>query len=234
MNRTDRLYALVEELRAVAPRPRSATWLARRFEVSVRTVERDLDALRQSGVPIWTVPGRTGGYTLDKDHTLPPLALSPAEALAVTLALRDSAGSPFAEAARSAAQKVLATLPADVRGRERALEERMFEVGEQVPQHPHARTVAAAVEHGRLLNLRYTDRQGTTTERNVEPLGFLRAGRRWYLVAHCRLRRDIRGFLMEQIEHAEMLLERIPPRDRTALQQELARVDARAIGADVT
>lgn len=45
MNRTDRLYALVEELRAVSPRRRSARWLAERFEVSVRTVERDLSAL---------------------------------------------------------------------------------------------------------------------------------------------------------------------------------------------
>ncbi|GAA3354363.1 HTH domain-containing protein [Saccharopolyspora gregorii] len=53
MNRTDRLYALVEELRAVAPRPRSAGWLAKRFEVSTRTVERDIAALQQSGVPIW-------------------------------------------------------------------------------------------------------------------------------------------------------------------------------------
>ena len=45
MNRTDRLYALVEELRAVSPPRRSARWLAERFEVSVRTVERDLSAL---------------------------------------------------------------------------------------------------------------------------------------------------------------------------------------------
>jgi predicted DNA-binding transcriptional regulator YafY len=61
MNRTDRLYALVEELRVVSPRSRSATWLATRFEVSVRTIERDLDALRETGVPIWAEPGRTGG-----------------------------------------------------------------------------------------------------------------------------------------------------------------------------
>ncbi|MEV6493234.1 HTH domain-containing protein, partial [Actinoplanes sp. NPDC051633] len=49
MNRTDRLYAIVEELRAVAPRPRSARWLAERFEVSVRTVERECGAVGQGG-----------------------------------------------------------------------------------------------------------------------------------------------------------------------------------------
>src|SRR5947209_15288462 len=87
MNRTDRLYALVEELRAVAPRPRSARWLADRFEVSSRTVERDIGALQQAGVPIYAEPGRTGGYTLDKTHTLPPVNVSPAEAVAIAVAL---------------------------------------------------------------------------------------------------------------------------------------------------
>jgi predicted DNA-binding transcriptional regulator YafY len=56
VNRANRLYALVEEPRAVAPRPRSARWLAGRFEVSVRTVERDISALQQSGVPIYAQP----------------------------------------------------------------------------------------------------------------------------------------------------------------------------------
>jgi predicted DNA-binding transcriptional regulator YafY len=225
------LYALVEELRAVAPRPRSAAWLAKRFEVSVRTVERDLDALRQSGVPIWSEAGRTGGYALDKDRTLPPLTLTPAEALAVTLALRDNAGSPFAEAARSAAQKVLAALPGDVRRREQALEARLFDTGEPAPAHPFARVIAAGVEHGRVLDLHYTDRHGATTERAVEPLGLLRAdGSRWYLVAHCRLRDALRGFALTQITRAEVLAEPVPHRDGTALGAELARLDARAIG----
>src|SRR6266498_1578454 len=73
MNRTDRLYALVEELRATAPRARAARRLAERFEVSVRTIERDILALQQAGVPIWATPGPGGGYTIDPAHTLPPL-----------------------------------------------------------------------------------------------------------------------------------------------------------------
>ena len=92
MNRTDRLYALVEELRAVASRPRSARWLAGRFEVCVRTVERDISALQQSGVPIYAEPGRTGGYCLDKARTLPPVNLTPGEAVAMAVALRRAPG----------------------------------------------------------------------------------------------------------------------------------------------
>lgn len=72
VNRTDRLYGLVEELRAASPRPRSARRLADRFEVSVRTIERDLAALQQSGLPIWAEPGRTGGYVIDASATMRP------------------------------------------------------------------------------------------------------------------------------------------------------------------
>src|SRR5687768_8226980 len=98
MNRTDRLYAMVEELRARAPRLMRAAELAARFEVSIRTVERDLLALQAAGVPIWAQPGPGGGYGLNTDTTLPPLNLTSAEATALATAR----AMPFAEAGRSA------------------------------------------------------------------------------------------------------------------------------------
>ncbi|MBA3450497.1 MAG: HTH domain-containing protein, partial [Chloroflexia bacterium] len=87
MNRTDRLYALVEELRARAPRTMRAAELGARFEVSTRTIERDLLALQEAGVPIWSRPGPGGGYGLNADTTLPPLNLTPAEAAALATAV---------------------------------------------------------------------------------------------------------------------------------------------------
>src|SRR6266511_3016969 len=63
MNRTDRLYALVEELRATAPRARAARRLAERFEVSVRTIEREILALQQAGVAM-SATGRSGAADL--------------------------------------------------------------------------------------------------------------------------------------------------------------------------
>ena len=82
MNRTDRLDALAEELRVSAPGARSAQRLAERFEVAVRTIQRDILALQEAGVPIWATPGPGGGYTIDPGHTLPPLNLTPAESAA--------------------------------------------------------------------------------------------------------------------------------------------------------
>lgn len=109
MNRTDRLYALVEELRAVAPRPRSARQLAERYEVSTRTIERDILALQESGVPIYAETGRRGGYAIDKTLTLPPLNFTAAEMVAIAVSLAREENTPFAAATRSALRKVLAS-----------------------------------------------------------------------------------------------------------------------------
>jgi predicted DNA-binding transcriptional regulator YafY len=112
VNRTDRLYALVEELRAVAPRPRSARQLASRYEVSTRTIERDILALQESGVPIYAETGRCGGYVLDKALTLPPLNFTAAEMVAMAVSLARAEATPFAAALRSAQRKILAAASA--------------------------------------------------------------------------------------------------------------------------
>lgn len=111
MNRTDRLYALVEELRAAGRRGRTARQLATRFEVSVRTVERDLDALGQAGLPLATKQGRGGGYSLDRSVSLPPLNFTAREAAAVAVALSLSEHVLFSRDARSALHKIAAAMP---------------------------------------------------------------------------------------------------------------------------
>jgi predicted DNA-binding transcriptional regulator YafY len=217
MNRTDRLYALVEELRAAAPRPRSARTLARRFEVSVRTIERDLAALQQSGVPLYAEPGRTGGYVLDKERTLPPLAITPAEATALAVGLRALADTPFAADARSALHKVLAVMPehervaaADLTGRVRLLVHPSAERPPSSPTVPGPVREALAV--GRVLRLEYADIAGAVTGRAVEPLGFLAGTDHWYLLAWCRLRSGVRCFRLDRIREAVVLDERAPSR----------------------
>jgi predicted DNA-binding transcriptional regulator YafY len=199
MNRTDRLYALVEELRAVAPRPRSARWLAHRFEVSARTVERDISALQQSGTPIYAEPGRTGGYCLDKARTLPPVNLTPAEAVAMALALRRLDGTPFRETAGTALRKLVAAMQADDAAAARDLAGRvhLLQPGGPVPAIP--RPVADAVAERRVLRIRYADKSGAATTREVEPLAYLGGRDHWYLLAWCRLRDGVRAFRTDRI-----------------------------------
>ena len=207
MNRTDRLYALVEELRAVAPRPRSARWLAGKFEVSSRTIERDLSALQLSGVPIWAEPGRTGGYCLDPAHTLAPLNFTVDEALAVMIALGTLGTSPFNDAATSALRKVVAVTD-DRSLRETAdLAARIHLLGEHRP-HEAPPELADALRTGHVLQIAYIDRNGTATLRDVEPMGFVGKGSDWYLIAWCRLRDALRAFRGDRITEANPLSER--------------------------
>jgi predicted DNA-binding transcriptional regulator YafY len=211
MNRTDRLYGIVEELRAAAPLRRSARQLAERYEVSMRTIERDISALQQVGVPIYADTGRRGGYAIDPTMTLPPLNFTPAEAVAVSLALRRAAGSPFARAAGSALRKIMTAMPASEAAAARELAGRVGFLASAVPvATPLIVEDALAARH--VLRLRYVDKHGGATERDVEPVMFLAGTEAWYLVAWCRLRDELRAFRLDRIVEARDTGEPVPAR----------------------
>lgn len=212
MNRTDRLYALVEELRAVAPRPRSARWLAGRFEVSVRTVERDINALQQSGVPIYAEPGRTGGCCLDKARTLPPVNLTPSEAVAMAVALRRLEGTPFQVTAGSALRKLIAAMQADDAAAARDLAGRIHLLSDAGSKPSMPRMVADTLSTDRVLRIGYGDREGAATMREIEPLGYVGKETHWYLVAWCRLRDALRAFRVDRISSVSVTAEVPAPR----------------------
>jgi predicted DNA-binding transcriptional regulator YafY len=212
VNRTDRLYALVEELRAAAPRRRSVRWLASRFEVSARTIERDLSALQQSGLPIWADAGRLGGYTIDASATLAPLALTTAEALAVIVALGAQARGPFRGDAATALRKIVAVMPEQDARRARVLAARYHFLEDASPAPSGPPELFDAVKEGRVLRLTYRSADGAVTERDVEPLGYISRDGAWYLVAWCRLRDGVRAFRADRAITASLTDERPPPR----------------------
>lgn len=214
MNRTDRLYALVEDLRAAAPGRRTAREMAARFEVSVRTIERDIAALQQSGVPIYADVGRAGGYTIDKRMSLPPLNFSPTEAVAVAVALGRMRGTPFAAAGSVALGKILAAMSQDSASaaREFAGRVRLLEAEEQPERPAFAELVRTAIMRQRVLAISYADHSGALTKRAVEPMKLLWGDEGWYLVGWCRLRDEARTFRLDRIKAAELTEFDIPPR----------------------
>jgi predicted DNA-binding transcriptional regulator YafY len=214
VNRTDRLYAIVEELRACAPRRVSARQLAARFEVSARTVERDISALQQAGVPIYADVGRTGGYTIDKSRTLPPLNFTPAEAVAVAITLSRAEGSPYSRSARTALHKILAAMSAGDGMAAHELADRIRFLSPAEPDEPASvpAVLEEAVAARRVVRIGYVDRSGTVTERAVEPVSFTAGSRSWYFLGWCRLRGEGRVFRTDRIRHAVLLEETAPHR----------------------
>ena len=214
VNRTDRLYALVEELRACAPRRRSARELASLYEVSARTIERDIGALQQAGVPIYADAGRSGGYTVDKSLTLPPLNFSPAEAVALAVALGRVSVGPFEGAARSAVRKIVAAMsePNVIAARDLARRVRLLEPAAVPETVAVPSVIEQAIVARRVLRICYLDRDGNLTERDVEPIVFMAGPGGWYLVGWCRVRGAARCFRVDRIQQAEVTGVTAPPR----------------------
>ncbi|MGE5134909.1 MAG: helix-turn-helix transcriptional regulator [Gemmatimonadota bacterium] len=251
MNRTDRLYALVEELRAVAPRPRSARQLAARYEVSTRTIERDILALQESGVPVYAETGRRGGYVLDRARTLPPLNFTAAEMMAMAVSLAAAETTPFAAALRSALRKVLAAAPAAETAQAAQLMDRVRLIGGEHPRQYAGAAARAAVKrarHGaaqpkpavplmlqeaiiarRVLRIGYRDRNEAVTTREVEPVAFAGMADHWYLVAWCRLRKGARAFRLDRIQAAADTGEPAPHRSFSDLKVDIPDALVRSV-----
>lgn len=224
MNRTDRLYALVEELRARAPRTMRAAELAARFEVTIRTIERDLLALQEAGVPIWARTGPGGGYGLNAETTLPPLNLTPAEAAALATALAATHAMPFAEAGRSALQKLAAVMAAAPRQSAAKLVSQIRVTQAQDPGGsggPVLRVIEQALLDAVAVELSYRDLQGHATVRVVEPAGLFGLSTGWFLAAWCRLRQAPRSFRLDRMSRATLTREPITPRSLDAMLPEL-------------
>jgi len=217
MNRTDRLYAIVEELRARAPRSMKVADLAERFEVSERTIERDVLALQEAGVPIWSQRGPRGGYAVDPRRTLPPLNLTAEEAVALATALAAAGAMPFAEAARTARMKLGAVMASVEAAQAAAISKRIRVAPRSRADAKLVRTIEEGVVRGRVLELDYEDRLGTQTQRRVEAHGLFSSQHGWYLIAWCRIRDGGRIFRLDRIRRATLTDERIPDRDLDAV-----------------
>jgi predicted DNA-binding transcriptional regulator YafY len=178
--------------------------LADRLGVTVRTLRRDVQRLRDLDYPVHSVRGAAGGYRLGRGQALPPLLLDDDEAVAVVVSLRSAASQTVAglsEASVSALAKLDQVLPARLRERMAALQEAMVAVtgpGPVVDPSQLAALAAACRRHQR-LRLRYRDRSGSDSSRIVEPHRLVSAGYRWYLMAFDVGRADWRTFRVDRI-----------------------------------
>ena len=234
MNRTDRLVAMVMHLQG--RRLVRAEDMAAHFEVSVRTIYRDIAALGEAGVPI---AGEAGvGYSLVKGYHLPPVMLTADEAAALFVGgemVRRFTDASLSAATDAALDKLRAVLPRDRQDHVERLARQTVVLGRRgdIKTDPSAQPWLLAVQRGvaqrRVLRLAYRGAgRVEETGRDVEPLGVVFYGGAWYLVAWCRLRKDVRHFRTDRIARLEMLPETIPARPDFSLTKHLEEERDRA------
>lgn len=230
MRRAERLYALVDLLRG-SRRPLSAARLSEEFEVSKRTIERDIQSLQLAGVPIYANHGVTGGYSILREHSLPPLNLTVPESLAVLAGLALLETSPYGAAARRARAKVLAISREDqLTPIDEALAS-IFVIDSHSPSEAAISLIPEAIAARQVVRLGYRSEDGKTlTTRDVEAMGLLRGGDAWMFVGWCRLREGIRGFQLDRIRHLDLTGEVFPERDPAVLDADLSRWRTRRLG----
>jgi predicted DNA-binding transcriptional regulator YafY len=204
VKRAERLHALSEMLRRHGSRGCSAERLAREFGVSVRTVKRDLAALENSGAPVWSRPGPGGGYGLAVGTSLPPVSLSSAQAVALMAAVSAAPDAPYADLAAAGIHKILDVLDPRTRARADELADRVWVNAVPSPSRTIRSALEEAMAEQRVIRIRYTSRNGTTTTRDVEPVLFASMNGQWYLVGWCRLRNAMRWFTVSRIERASV------------------------------
>lgn len=230
MNRTDRLLAIMLELRTCDFC--RAEDLAEKFETCKRTIYRDMQALSESGVPLMAVPGK--GYSLMEGYFLPPVHLKPEEAMTLLLGsgyIEQNLDREFQQHARTAQEKLEAVLPASqqeevIRFKEtvRFLPSTFFPKAQAYTDYENKLiSLRVAIMEKRAVSFGYRKKfeqnHLQSGRRTVHPYGLVNISGIWYLLAYCLLRKDIRHFRLERMDELRCKAETFEKPDGFELQK---------------
>ncbi|MBV1900314.1 MAG: YafY family transcriptional regulator [Kordiimonadaceae bacterium] len=223
MRRSDRLFQIVNYLqgRRIAV---TASDIAHEFDVSVRTVYRDIQDLILTGVPI---SGEAGvGYLMARNHCLPPMTLEVGEleTLMLGAAMVNSwTDATMAKSARSLVNKLKSVL--SDKDRDIFAGTALFAPYStmQIPWTVDFSAMRTAIRDKRKVKLNYADEKGDLTNRTIRPLSLSFFGPTWLLLGWCELRKDHRHFRLDRIQEAETLEDVFIDTPETSLRHYLQR-----------
>ncbi len=214
--RLSRLTAILTQLQT--KRLTTATSLADKFSVSLRTIYRDIRALEQAGVPILTEDGK--GYTLMEGYKIPPVMFSESQANALILAeqlVLKNKDSSFIRDYTEAIDKIKAVLKQADKDKANLLADRTrFE--QNIKRERNSDNISQlqqALTNFYLLEIDYTNEKNKTTRRTVEPFALISTTENWLLIAWCRLRKEFRFFRLDRMKKLTTLSEKFTPHKMT-------------------
>ncbi len=195
------LYYLLDKGSATAPK------LAERFEVSIRTIYRDIDALSSAGIPVYTETGRNGGIYLLKDFVLNKTVLSNQEKQEILSALQGlNVISGSYEKDTLEKLSALFDVPSA-----NWLEVDFSRWGDKPADNQKFEQLKTAVIHHRPVQIFYADSYGNGCERVILPLKLYYKSKDWYVKAYCTLKQAFLLFKCNRILKWELLEEHFPP-----------------------
>lgn len=207
MNRIDRLNAILIQLQS--KRIVKAQEIADRFEISLRTVYRDIRALEEAGIPIGAEAGI--GYFLQESYHLPPVMFTSEEASALLFGeklIEKMSDHKIKSDFCSALYKIKAILKPSEKDYLEKLHERVavYNLNSMGDRYHQLRLfeIQDALVNKRVLRIKYEARYaGEAVWREVEPIGLCNYSSRWHLFAWCQLRQDYRDFRLDRIEELQ-------------------------------
>jgi predicted DNA-binding transcriptional regulator YafY len=222
MNRIDRLTGMILLLQG--QRVITAEQIAAHYEISVRTVYRDLSALGEAGVPIIAEAGV--GYSLMRGYHMPPVMFTADEAAALFMSgeVTDQvADDSLRQSLRSALLKVRSVLPQEKKDYLHQLRDKVgvwFRRSGDEMRRESLMPIQDAIVRRRCLRIGYnTANRGAITDRVVEPLGLVFYTRQWHLIAWCQLRGEVRDFRLDRMGFWEVLDERCREREEFSVKE---------------
>lgn len=205
MNRIDRLHAILTHLQS--KKKVTAQEIADRFNISLRTVYRDVKALDESGVPVIGEAG--SGYTVMEGYRLPPVMFTQEEA--VSLMLGSKLAAQFTDRSvqkqfESALFKIKAVLRSSDKEHVDNLTEHIAVFSSRKPEEENGSpqylaVLQKAIVDKKIVTIRYlANYSEDVTERSIEPIGLCYYGSAWHLIAWCRLRKGYRDFRINRMK----------------------------------
>ena len=215
VNRLSRLTAILIQFQT--KRIVTASELSQKFQVSKRTIHRDIKALEKAGVPILTEEGK--GYRIMEGYKVPPIMLTEKQANALILAeqlVLKNKDASFVKDYLEAIDKIKSILKYNIKDKANLLANRtqFNQIRNQERNSNNLSDLQNALTNYKLVKIGYINKEGNASKRLIEPFAILSA-ENWYLVAWCRLREEFRFFRLDRIQKMDVLSENFEPHNLT-------------------
>ncbi|QQK80076.1 YafY family transcriptional regulator [Salicibibacter cibi] len=204
----DRLLGITMEL--LTNKRVTASELASRFEVSVRTIYRDIELINQSGIPVASFSGTDGGFEIMNGFFLSKQHFSIDDFSVIYNLLKSMEGAVGGNTFTSLVNKLGSLQPALLD--ERLQKKIVFDMSTSVEEKEILLLLLEAIDQSKRVTFTYINASGQISERKIEPLNLLWGQGAWYLDGYCLLRKDNRYFRMSRISKPEVLEETFDPR----------------------